>query len=123
MFFGSSPHPSPTSSLLPHPPAPVNTPELAINAATALALCLPGQTPAPPPLQPSASCGLLLLVASTSLCCAGAAACLFATAERGATKEVVLVGGERKAKVGPLQVIGEANSRAYGDRLDGVQVG
>lgn len=73
---------------------------------------------------PRAAAFFLPLVASTSLCCA--AACLFAAVERSAAKEAVeavVVDGEGKAEAGLLQVIGEANTSAYGDRLGSVQVG
>jgi hypothetical protein len=46
--------------------------------------------------------------------------------ERSAAKEAVeavVVDGEGKAEAGLLQVIGEANTSAYGDRLGSVQVG
>lgn len=72
----------------------------------------------------AAAAFFLPLVASTSLCYV--VACLFAAVEQGATKEVVevmLVGGEGKAKARLLQVIGEANTSAFGDGLDNVQVG
>jgi hypothetical protein len=73
---------------------------------------------------PRAAAFFLPLVASTSLCCT--AACLFAAVERSAAKEAVeavVVDGEGKAEAGLLQVIGEANTSAYGDRLGSVQVG
>uniref|UniRef100_A0ACD5VP72 Uncharacterized protein n=1 Tax=Avena sativa TaxID=4498 RepID=A0ACD5VP72_AVESA len=64
----------------------------------------------------------LPLVISTSICCAAVYLLVASeSSEGGAAKEVVLLCGDR-AEVGLMEVYGDANASAYGDRCD-VQAG